>query len=1291
MAASLLLQCGVSAGAEEEQAQAETAAVTETASPETQAPTEAPQTQAPTEAPQTEAPQTQAPTEAPQTEAPTESQQTQAPTEKQTETEKKKKEKEKETETEAARSAYENDGDKVTADQLVSKLGDALDYLLVADTVKADEKLLKDQQIADGDVAASILANLKDFSVELANARSSKSVEVINLYADKDGKLDLTQLEDAYADHVIDVTDKYFVVNVIADSAKQDLDFSGYDMLFAGEKVNYTEETQPGDILYNFAAWDDGEFTAYQGSVTLSKSSGLQGTFLAPKAEVKLTSSLSGAVFADTVKVADTVTELLQIGFVNGRAAVEIETEAETEAKTEAATEVQTEAPTEEAPETEAVTEAPTEASQPAAATETEPVEATETELIMETDLAEELALNAPEEPTAISDETVSASLTVRALDADGNPLTDGSVIHNAVFVVKDSAGNYLTGSDGTVQKVVYDGSTVTETTPCQIDGLLAGVAYTLVQLSTDDGYQIAEDTVLTPAEGDEASLQLTVDNRISGGSASAEVRVTASYNDVELTAAKDVSTGKYVALFKETTDDAGSTEPVLKRISGIQELAYTKDSSVSTVTFTGLEDGTYTLAEVDAQGERITDALAIAQQEVTVQAATDAAQAASAVVEATLQYPSGQYPTNDFYYIADVTVTNEVKETNGTAKKVTEAFAATLYSDAQHTTQAAALSFSLSSSASLTQTTSIQVAQATATYYLVETGWKGAAISASFPYDITYDGGNAAEAVIQIACAQDSEDGVSTKGSATITNTVKSQATVVKINADRTNVKLVVKDSTGKIVAGPFTSASSSTTVTGYLTAGQTYYLSEVSAPSGYAPAKDKKFTVENGKTTEVILTHSKAATTEYQIAVTKQVYAGDYQVYANNSGGSYDFYAALFEDADHLVKVSDVVKITVDKLSGTGTFKNLEKNKTYYVAETNANGQVIESSQTLKIQYENGGAVKTSSKESTTTIQNRYSSLPKGYRYSASLTLAVNVTDNSNQATAVSGTFYIGIYRKADYSDTPNIISVALDNKSSASVKQRILLPGTTDEAYKDITYYFAEVDSKGNRLTDSSDFEYNISIDTPQLTLTKGDVKTVTVTNQKKSDSKVTLTLTKKVYEGSSPKNVTETFYAGLFKDSSFTQAYTKPIALNLKNKSSITLKLTLNLGTASSATIYVAEVDSQGNVITDQQGFGYEIMMDNSTAAFTQGGQNITTTLINSVYGTSTSDDWNDIVSQNNLGTNDSLSANGEASAGTTAGDVQTGDTTPIGMYLLLMLAAAIGFGGTIVIRRRRSNS
>ncbi len=1470
------------AGETQAPTEAQTQAPTEA---QTQAPTEA-QTQAPTEAQtqaQTQAPteaQTQAPTEA-QTQAPTEAQ-TQAPTEAQTQTsteaqtqasaETERKDSEKKKETDEKRSDRKNDGEKMTASELSDALQDALPYLFAAGTVESPEELLADQAVAQDEDGQAIVDGLQSLSLKLADAKPSKSLGVINIYADADGDFDEAQLEEAFEDRVIDVSKKYYVINVIADSSRQELDFSGYELGLSGETVEY-DGTQPGDIVYNFAAMDGEELAAYEGTVELSSADGLQGTFLAPEATVEVESDLAGAVYADTVRVTGEQ-ELTRVMFAT-QPGGENETTPDTEEGTEGP-----EPGTDNEPETADTeeTETPEPGTSASAASDTEgaselpadteaeaATEAPETEVpsgeesdwseIMEDGSvrkpvlytaaaaqADESELAAEGEPlvadgaaqiseyageaagsseTALSasgendgtqagatftetgtllkaklvdetGDTVAGTITVRAaetiLNADGSVLYEKNAVAashefqagDAAYEFGDelgSAGSYcleVTGTDaayfavpgiyfsigeqgavftnmkgwdaankllsltlysigqaGTgnlvkltltdaadstkalsgavfavrynltgqiVQYINYNGS------PVALNALADG-AYTLMELSAPEGYLIAADTPFVVASTGETDITIT-NSAVPGDGRTLAVSAQAFYKNTVLTAELDQSW--YVALFT----GLGAAR---SRVSAVRQLTLAAgENAGSSVMFPGLSEGTYYIAAVDEFGMPLapeTLPYRLAQTEETIAAVPGITmtevQIAAADTEKTataqFNYQAGSYPEGEFSYQADISVKLSVLGHDGNAYKTSETFYVNLYSDSGLTAPLlqTPLKVAMGNKAEQTVSTSLKMTTAQENCYLAETDADGKVITAAdgFAYAVTYPGHETGE--FQIDCGVKTELQVQNRLNDSV---VKIRVVDASGGALLPGAVLVVKNSSKKVITvmqttPKFESQSQDIVLTNVLTDGGTYYLSEVTAPDGYTPVSDLQFTVKKGETTEVVLKNSAQTTTDYALTVTKQVYAGEHQLYAYDTTtgqyaqkGYYTYYAALFSDAKRTKKVSNVEKITVSGFSGTATFPNLTGGGTYYVAETNQYGQVLGSSSTCSIRYANSGKVQMSEKSRSSVIQNVYTARRTGYRYTGSLTIKLDVTDSGGEAEKVTKTFYAGIYRKADYSDTPTIVKFELADASSASVKRRILLSGDSD-----MTYYIAEVDAQGNRITDGSSFDYTVTIDNPTVTVTKSGSQTVTITNKVKS-TKATLYLTKRVYDGTAKKSVNATFYAGLFKDAQFTQLYTDPIPLKLANKSELTLKLTLKLGSTAGTTVYIAEVDKDGKVIKNQRNFGYEIRIVNSTAAFTQDKTEIQAILLNSVYGSTTSDDWNSILSDNNnvTGSGDYISGNGYAGGwdddytGNTA-SVQTGDETPVGLYVALLTVSLLVIIVVVVMilkRRKR---
>ena len=782
--------------------------------------------------------------------------------------------------------------------------------------------------------------------------------------------------------------------------------------------------------------------------------------------------------------------------------------------------------------------------------------------------------------------------------------------------------------------------------------------------------------------------------------------------NGVLLTAEEGRKSKYYAALFSDPDCKA--------RVSAVKEVVFDGNAKESQqIVFSGLGAGAcYYLAPTNEFGEALQSGTfevyevngekknSVVYSGITFPALPVSREAAGSVYEqktVELSYlfspdnTVNPYPEGDFSYTASIKLTKNLLDQSGNALigQSDDTFYVDLYRDSSRTQKVTQIpiTFAMKDKSTMEATYELKMTAGKADFYLSETDQNGKVVGGEkgdSVYTVSYLPN--ADGKLSIVCGSEFTAQIRNQINA---STVSTRLVDAKTGKHISGVTMVIKDQDGKVVynngkALVFQSKDTDYVLENVLETGKSYYLSQVAAPSGYAPSADVAFEVARGMVTEVVMQSSAAEKTSYSVTVNKQVYSGKYQVYAqddtngtNAANGSYTFHVALFADANHTQKVSDVQAITVKGLSGVTTFENVQakgstgETATYYVAETDQYGEPLTSTGNHTIKYAKSGKVTMDSKSKTTLIQNVYSSLPDGYRYTAKLTLTKKVVKSTGAAEKVTETFYAGIFRKSDYSDAPTIIKLDLQDASSVQVSRRILLPSKGET-----TYYIAEVDENGSILNQSEEFGYTVEIDKPTLKISKGDDASVTITNQPKA-SKVTLYLTKKVYQGTLQKKVNETFYVGLFKDSNFTTPYTKPIPMKLENKSELTLKLYLNLGSSSSATIYVAEVDKDGKVIKNEQGFGYEIKLVNSTAAFTPEKREIQTIILNSVYGSVTADDWKQILHEdgNYLGSDEMVSGNGEASVA-----AQTGDSTPITFYVILMAVSVMILG--VCYRKKR---
>ena len=295
---------------------------------------------------------------------------------------------------------------------------------------------------------------------------------------------------------------------------------------------------------------------------------------------------------------------------------------------------------------------------------------------------------------------------------------------------------------------------------------------------------------------------------------------------------------------------------------------------------------------------------------------------------------------------------------------------------------------------------------------------------------------------------------------------------------------QLVVKDSTGKEL-DKWTSDGKAHEITGLLTVGETYTLSEVSAPSGYTVAPDQTFKMEDKDVIEVTMVDYQASGSG-QITVTKKVtYAngGDFidliaqddTFYVNlftDAAGKYPYKGAL-PQAIHLVNAS----------AGSVTFSDLAQG-TYYVYETDANGNVINLDQQSMHNGSqfmctvDGGSntvkldLKAGPKEGAVNLENVFFDIPTGYSYKGEININKQVLKGTTQTTT-DDTFYAGVFTKGDDGVYNLFTVVTLVQNDTVTVE----VPLGGKDGTEPINYYILETDADGNIL-DLDVFEYEVT---------------------------------------------------------------------------------------------------------------------------------------------------------------------------------------------------------------------
>jgi len=286
-------------------------------------------------------------------------------------------------------------------------------------------------------------------------------------------------------------------------------------------------------------------------------------------------------------------------------------------------------------------------------------------------------------------------------------------------------------------------------------------------------------------------------------------------------------------------------------------------------------------------------------------------------------------------------------------------------------------------------------------------------------------------------------------------------------------------------------------------------------------------------------------------------------------------DFYAALFNDEALTDMAEGPEKIEVTNgVSSTVTFEDLDR-KTYYLAETDADGNVISTGSVIDDKELTGisgtGAIALTELdgEESATITNDYTTIEGSLK----VTKALDGESNSD-----AGSFWFMVYDEDDAAVTPDPLEITRNS----------------DGTYNEVTvsdlplgeYTIVETDSEGvEQTTDIVLFGMKLatitySEQTATLTAEARD-KNITITNtfeKIKGKIKVNKSITG---AASGKEDFDETFYFGLFTKEG--DQYTL-VAESVKSANSVNgADFDVLFENVELGTYYVAETDENGNVI------------------------------------------------------------------------------------------------------------
>ena len=161
----------------------------------------------------------------------------------------------------------------------------------------------------------------------------------------------------------------------------------------------------------------------------------------------------------------------------------------------------------------------------------------------------------------------------------------------------------------------------------------------------------------------------------------------------------------------------------------------------------------------------------------------------------------------------------------------------------------------------------------------------------------------------------------------------------------------------------------------------------------------------------------------------------------------------------------------------------------------------------------------------------------------------------------------------------------------------------------------------------------------------------------------------------------KNSDETFYAGIFDDEECTKLSENVaqniIPLNLNGSSSVTAQIKVSIAQGTSKTFYVTEVDKDGKPINEET-FKYDVSVENGEVTFDENNTSAEVTITNQEQ-----DEDKDKDKDKDKGKTTTTSSNA-----TSTKAVKTGDNTPIGIFVILLIAAIVVIGGGIYLKRRK---
>ena len=353
-----------------------------------------------------------------------------------------------------------------------------------------------------------------------------------------------------------------------------------------------------------------------------------------------------------------------------------------------------------------------------------------------------------------------------------------------------------------------------------------------------------------------------------------------------------------------------------------------------------------------------------------------------------------------------------------------------------------------------------------------------------------------------------------------------------------------------------------------------------------------------------------------------------------------------------------------------------------TYTLSETAApDGYKI--AESIKFTIDKEGKVTSDTKDAVTG--NKVTMKDEKKDTSASISVTKNLkTVAGENIYAVDQTFYVALYEDENCTKLASEIkALTFKNSTSETVTFEGVEPNKTyyvGECTKDGVRYLSGVVAGTKYVAQFTDGN-SVTVETPNGS------KAVYFDNRfmKFPDGfykEGVLSITKLFKDkAGKAKNSDDTFYAGIFDDEECTKLSENVaqniIPLNLNGSSSVTAQIKVSIAQGTSKTFYVTEVDKDGKPINEET-FKYDVSVENGEVTFDENNTSAEVTITNQEQ-----DEDKDKDKDKDKGKTTTTSSNA-----TTTKAVKTGDNTPIGIFVILLIAAIVVIGGGIYLKRRK---